>query len=234
MSSSRFYGKPLATICGKAMIKWVYEHCKDASVLSDVFVATDHQDIATYCDTHDIPFFMTSTDHKNCAERTNEICKKLGSDLIVEIQGDEPTLSGKDIDGFVERSNEIQDYDVTMLYTDLPAALAKNSHIVKLVFDKNSRALFFSRCPIPLNFKSRAVKYYKQIGLYLWCAGALEKFSSSPPGYLEKTEDTHMLRLIEYHFNAFVIYSPKDMVGVDVPDDIAKAEDHLKVRINEN
>ncbi len=229
MASSRFPGKPLTNICGKPMIQWVFDHSKKSSCLSDVYVATDHEEIAAYCDNKKIPYLMTSPTHKNCAERTNEVCQRLGSDFIVEIQGDEPTLMAEDIDDFIRKSFTIDTFDLTILYSDLPAEYASEENIVKLVCDSKGRALFFSRCPIPLNFKTKAksVKYFKQIGLYLWRSEALRKFSETPVGYLESIEDTHMLRLIEYHFDTFTIYTQKDTVGVDVPEDVQKAENFI-------
>lgn len=227
MASSRFYGKPLAKICGKPMIQWVYANSKKSKILEDIYIATDHEDIESFCKRESIPCIMTSPKHKNCSERTNEVCQILGTEFVAEIQGDEPTLVAGEIDTFIRKSFEYRDFDLTILCTVLSPEHASNENIVKLVFDKHSRALFFSRNPIPFNFKSKPVKYYKQIGLYLWRAESLKRFSETPAGYLESIEDTHMLRLIEYDFDTLIILTEKDAVGVDVPEDIKKAEDFL-------
>src|ERR1700743_3754548 len=89
MQSSRFYGKQLAKILGKEMLQWVYEICQGCKLLKDVYVATDHEDIRKFCEAKSIPCIMTSPEHKNCAERSNEVAQKVGAEYVVEIQGDE-------------------------------------------------------------------------------------------------------------------------------------------------
>ena len=227
MASSRFYGKPLTKILGKEMIRWVYEHSRGSTILNEIYIATDHEYIESFCKREGIPYVMTSPEHKNCAERTNEVCQRLGVEFVVEIQGDEPTLMANEIDSFINKTFENGAFDVAILYTDLSSNLATNENTVKLVVDKNSKALFFSRSPIPFNFRSKPMKYYKQIGLYLWRSEFLNRFSELPVGYLEGIEDTHMLRLIENHFDTLMIYARNDAIGVDVPEDIEKVESFL-------
>lgn len=228
MASTRFYGKPLAKILGKEMIKWVYENSRASSILKELYVATDHVEIEEFCKREKMPCVMTSSLHKNCSERSNEVCQRFGADFVVEIQGDEPTLTSADIDDFINKAFEYERFDVATQYTDLTFEQAKDEHNVKLVVDKNSRALFFSRCPIPYNLKSQPVRYYKQVGLFLWPAEAIKRFSETPKSYLESIEDTHMLRLIENHFDVLLVYTPKYTVGVDVAEDIKEAEGFLK------
>ena len=81
-----------------------------------------------------------------------------------------------------------------------------------------------------MNFKNLPTKYYKQIGLYLWEANALRKFSETPKGHLETVGDTHMLRLIENHFKARVLFKPEDTIGVDLPEDIERVEAYFENR----
>lgn len=224
MQSSRFYGKPLAKILGKEMILWVYENSRKSELLSEIYVATDHEDIANFCKKKNIPHVMTSDTHQNCSERSNEVGQKLGADLIVEIQGDEPVVKASELDHFISESLKIKNFDVSLFYSDATADEAQNPHVVKLVMNQDKRALFFSRSPIPHNFKDKPVNYYKQVGLYLWKAEALKRFSSMARGYLEGIEDTHTLRLIENDFDAALVYTPHQSLGVDLPSDIEKVE----------
>ena len=181
MASSRFFGKPLAKILGKEMIGWVYENAASCSTLDDVYVATDGEEISEYCKRQGIPCVMTSPDHRNCSERSNEVCRKVGGDFVAEIQGDEPTLGGYAIDAFIQESLE-SDFDVALAYAEISPVDAENAHIVKVAMDHRSRALFFSRFAIPHNFKGRKnVSYYGQGGLYLWRAAALERFAATEP-----------------------------------------------------
>ncbi len=230
MQSSRFYGKPLAKILGKEMIQWVYEICKGCKLLKDIYVATDHEDIQKFCASKAIPYLMTSPEHKNCAERSNEVCQRLKANFVVEIQGDEPTLLPADIDDFVNRAFDFDQFDVVIQYTDITAQQAQNPNNVKLVVGAGQKALFFSRSAIPYDFKGRLPKYYKQVGLYVWPADSIKRYSQTPKGYLETAEDTHMLRLIEHGFDARLVYTAAQSVGVDIPEDIAEAEDFLRKR----
>ena len=230
MQSSRFYGKPLAKILGKEMIQWVYEICMGCKLLKDVYVATDHEDIRKFCEAKAIPYVMTSPEHKNCAERSNEVCQRLGADFVVEIQGDEPTLLSSDIDDFISRAFDFDQFDMVTQYTEITAQEAKNPNTVKLVIGSGQKALFFSRSVIPYDFKGLLPKYYKQVGLYVWPADAIKRFSEARKGYLESNEDTHMLRLIENGFDGRLVHTTMKSVGVDVPEDIKTAEDFLRQR----
>jgi len=230
MQSSRFYGKPLAKILGKEMLQWVYDACQGCRLLKDVFIATDHEDIRRFCEAKGMRYMMTSPEHKNCAERSNEVCQKIGAEFVVEIQGDEPTLLGQDIDDFIERAFDFGQFDVVTQYSDITQAQAQDPQIVKLAVGPEGKALFFSRCPIPLNFKGQNLKYHKQVGLYVWHAASIERFSQTPKGYLESAEDTHMLRLIEHGFDIRLVHTMVDTVGVDIPENIKQAEEFLRKR----
>lgn len=230
MQSSRFYGKPLAKILGKEMIRWVYELCKESKVLKDIIVAIDHEEMENFCKREKLEYMMTSPAHKNCSERSNEVCQVLGADYVVEIQGDEPTLLPSDLAYFVTKAFEHKEFDVVTQYTDITQEQAQDPHNVKIVLGKDGKALFFSRCPIPYNFKSKEIKYYKQIGLFLWKSETVQRFSQTPKSYLENIEDTHMLRLIENGFDVRLVYTHKYTIGVDVPVDIKKAEEFLLQR----
>lgn len=230
MQSSRFYGKPLAKILGKEMIQWVYEICQGCTLLKEVYVATDHEDIKAFCIAKKIPYMMTSDLHRNCAERSDEVAQKVKADYIVEVQGDEPTLVSQEIDDFVSKAFDYEHFDVVTQYTPITLEEAKNPNNVKLVVGHEGRAVFFSRSVIPFDFKGKNPAYYKQVGLYVWPATVLERYAKTPKGYLENCEDTHMLRLIEYGFDARLVKTEAKSVGVDIPSDIAMAEEFLRNR----
>jgi len=231
MQSSRYYGKPLAKILGKEMLQWVYEACQGCRLLKDFYVATDHEDIQRFCESKGLRYVMTSPEHKNCAERSDEVCQKVGADFVVEVQGDEPTLLPQDIDDFIDRAFDFEQFDVVTQYSEITQAQAQDPQIVKLVVGPDSKALFFSRSAIPYDFKGRSPKYYKQVGLYVWPADSIKRFSQTPKSYLESIEDTHMLRLTENGFNVRLVHTKVDSVGVDIPENIKQAEDFLQKRL---
>ena len=90
--SSRFPGKPLANICGRPMVWWVYQQCKKVKDFKEVYVATDDQQIFSVCEALDIKVIMTSDKHKTGTDRIGEVARNISADLIVNIQGDEPLL----------------------------------------------------------------------------------------------------------------------------------------------
>jgi len=231
MASTRFHGKPLVKILGKEMLQWVYEYCQPSKTLKEVYVATDHEDIENFCKKENIPCVMTSPAHKNCSERSNEVCQRMKADYVVEIQGDEPTLLTSDIDDFVTQAFQFKEFDVVTQYTDITSQQAEDPHNVKIVLGPEHKALFFSRCPMPCNFKNKpTAKYYKQVGLFLWKAESANRFVHTPVSYLESIEDTHMLRMVENNFDIRLVYTPKYTVGVDVPGDVKEAEEFLLAR----
>ena len=231
MSSSRFYGKPLAKILNKEMLFWVYEHSKESKLLDDIYVATDDSEIEKFCINNNIKCVLTSPKHKCCSDRTNEACHIINAKFVLEIQGDEPTLMAEDMDIFIKKSFDSES-QISILCTDLDYNEINNLNVVKLVFDKESKALFFSRSAIPNNFKSKVVNYYKQIGLYFWSAEMLKIFSETPIGTLEKIEDSHTLRFIENHYDVFMVYTANDTIGVDLPQHIKAAEDYLRTMMH--
>ncbi|MBF0618888.1 MAG: 3-deoxy-manno-octulosonate cytidylyltransferase [Candidatus Omnitrophica bacterium] len=230
MQSSRFHGKPLAKILGKEMLAWVYEYCMQCRNLRDVYVATDHEDIAALCQAKNMRYLMTSPAHKNCSERSNEVAQRLGADFVVEIQGDEPTLRAEDVDDFIDRAFDFDAFDVVTQYAEISAQDARDPQDVKIAVGPGEKALFFSRAPIPYDFKNKSPKYYKQIGLYVWHADSIRRFSETPKGCLEGIEDTHMLRLIEHGFDVRLVSTGIEAIGVDVPENIAEAEEFLRRR----
>ena len=230
MQSSRFYGKPLAKILGKEMIQWVYEICAGCRILKEVYVATDHEDIANFCQAKGMRFMMTSPEHLTCSDRSSEVCSQVGADFIVEVQGDEPTLLSSEIDNLIECAFSFDQFDVVIPYTEITAEEALDPNNVKVVIGPHQQALFFSRSPIPYDFKNKLPQYYKQVGLYIWSSASIRRFSQIPRGYLEKIEDSHMLRLIEHGFDARMVHSSIKTVGVDVPQQIAQAEEFLRKR----
>ena len=90
--SSRFPGKPLADICGRPMIWWVYQEAKKCKKLDDVFIATDDERIQAACESYGIPVVMTSPDHPTGSDRVAEVAAKVEGDLFINIQGDEPLM----------------------------------------------------------------------------------------------------------------------------------------------
>ena len=223
--SSRFPGKPLAFILGKPMIQRVYDGARKAKFLERLIIATDDDRIFDTAKKFGAEVVMTSSSHTSGTERAAEVAKKLDSDLVISIQGDEPLIEPDMIDGLVA---SLQDSSVPMAslmarVKDL--ALIKDPHLVKVVVDRDGWALYFSRQPIP----SAAMDFFFQhIGIYGYQREFLLKFARLGPARMEKCERLEQLRALENGYRIKMIEISHPTLSVDTPQDIIKVERFLR------
>ena len=154
-ASTRFPGKPLIIIAGKTMIQRVYEQAFKSKLLSQVIVATDSKEIFDNVNSFGGNVVMTSKKHKTGTDRICEVVRKIKTDIIVNIQGDEPFINPMDIDNAIKPLLKDNTLNVSTLAVELKKDF-HNVNKVKVVLDKNNNALLFSRTLIPDNFKSIA------------------------------------------------------------------------------
>ena len=228
--SSRFPGKPLVKIGEKTMIQRVYEQCLKTKVLSDVIVATDDKRIFDHVKSFGGKVQMTSTNHPTGTDRIAEIASKMEDfDLIVNIQGDEPFIHPQQIEAVLkvfEKNKSAQIATGVRVIEDQKDI--ENPNIVKAVFGKNGKALYFSRSPIPFlrNIKKEdwnTIPFFKHIGMYAFRRNALLDITTLQPSRLEKLESLEQLRWLENGFEIFITELPFDSFGIDTPEDLIKA-----------
>ena len=197
--SSRLPGKPLADICGKPMIWWVYSRVKMAQRLDEVYVATDDERIERACAQYDISVVMTSNAHRTAANRLHEVSEKVAGDFYIQLNGDEPLMDVRAIDASVPDEVPTDIEFGTNIITEVtdPAQVMDASNI-KVVFDGDMRALYMSRTPIPYPFKSLDFQYYKHVGIIGYNKKMLDFYVSSVPGRFETIEGIDTLRFIDY------------------------------------
>ena len=149
-ASTRFPGKPLADLCGKPMLQWVYERTTRCSLIDEVIVATDDERIAAAVRSFDGRVVMTRPDHPTGTDRLAEAAQILETDLIVNVQGDEPLIDPAMIEAAVLPLRDDSGIFMGTLKTPL-ASLEEylNPNVVKVVTDREGFALYFSRAPIP-------------------------------------------------------------------------------------
>lgn len=217
--STRLEGKILADICGKPMIAHVIEAAKKSNA-KGVYVATDDQRIAEaaigYCDT-----IMTSNEHTNGTKRINEAAEFLklpDNATIVNVQGDEPLITPKIINQLARRLNDSTDI-VTLSEDHTCATEFRNPNSVKVVCDKNRKALYFSRSPIPYG---EPEKFERHIGLYAYRRSVLRYLSTEASvSHLEATESLEQLTALYEGMNIRVHnIGESNLVGVDTADDL--------------
>ena len=230
--SSRFEGKPLALIAGKPMIRRVYERSMSAEHVTDVVVATDDQRIMDVVSGFGGKAVMTSGKNRSGTDRAGEAAAVLGmapEDIIINVQGDQPLLDPRCLDQLVKPFSSEKDVEMSTLAFKIkdPGEIT-NPKDVKLVFDRNGWALYFSRSPIPFGRDGgERFDTYKHLGVYAYTRRFLDKFRSLPEGTLERIEKLEQLRVLEHGYRIRVVVTEYDSPEVDLPGDIPRIEKKL-------
>ena len=233
LESTRFPGKPLAKIDGIEMIIWVARAAARAKKLSRVIVATDSDEIAAVVRNNGFDCQMTSKYCRSGSDRICEVALKTEGDIFINIQGDEPLIEPALIDSLAEPFDVSPEISVVTAVTPVKNADEYNDPCaVKVVMDKNQRALYFSRSPIPY-FRSGAPEFekiYKHIGIYAYTRTALVDFANLDKTVYEEAESLEQLRLLE---NGYVIHCVKTGYcsrGVDTPRDLEEVVKIIKAQ----
>ncbi len=226
--STRFPGKPLALINGKPMIQHVYERALKSKLLGKVIVATDDKRIYDTVKGFGGNAEMTSKQHKSGTDRIGEVIKNVKCDIVVNIQGDEPFIDSRNIDKAIEPLLTDKTINVSTLCIRIASKNEiENPNVVKVVFDKNNFALFFSRLPVPFNVNSVKTGYFKHIGLYVFRKRFLLKFLLTKQSRLEKSEKLEQLRILEMGEKIKVVITKKDSIAIDNISDLDKIKNEV-------
>lgn len=231
-ASTRLPAKPLADIAGKPMIQHVYERAKQSSA-ARIAIATDDERIVAAAHAFGADVVMTAVNHESGSDRLNEAASKLGlapDTIIVNVQGDEPLIPPAIIDQVAANlaANPACGMATLSCPLDGPQQLFEPS-VVKVVADKNGRALYFSRASIPYSRKdfpqlpANLTPWQRHIGIYAYRVSFLQQFVSWAPAPIEQLESLEQLRAL---WNGASIHvEPARMVppaGVDTPDDLER------------
>jgi len=222
--STRLPGKPLALIAGRTMVEHVYRRAADAKSIDAVLVATDDTRVANVVDQFGGMAVMTRADHATGTDRLAEVAASLSSEIIVNIQGDEPMLESHAIDAVARLLLERPQDEMATLRrrTSDPADLSTPS-VVKLVVDADGYALYFTRSAIPY-VRPGAPKpvIWRHLGLYAYRREFLLKLASLPSTPLEQAEGLEQLRAMEHGYRISTAETTVDSIGVDTPDDLER------------
>lgn len=227
--SSRFPGKPLVDICGKPMIWWVYQQCLKVKKLNEIYVATDDERIRSICEQYNMNVVMTSSKHQTGSDRVGEVATMIEGDLFINIQGDEPLIDPREIEEVIDIFDDESVYfgSLRIEITD-PEEISAYS-TVKVVVDKNSDALFFSRNVIPSNQKGDLpARIFRHVGIYAYKRDFLIKFVSMPQTELELGEGIEPLRAMENGYKIRVRETKYSSVGVDYPEHVKLVEEVIR------
>jgi 3-deoxy-manno-octulosonate cytidylyltransferase (CMP-KDO synthetase) len=213
------------------MIEWVWRAAAASGQMDPVVVATDSEEVAVVCREREIPVVLTSPDCPSGSDRVREVAGQIDADIYVNIQGDEPTLTADFFPPLLAPFVRPQ-VDVTTLAVPCPPEEFENPNAVKVVTALDGRALYFSRATIPFDRDGIGFTgYRKHLGIYAYRKAALERFAALPPGKMERLERLEQLRLLENGMSLYVGDAPRDTIGVDTEEDLARAEAILRARI---
>lgn len=221
--SSRFPGKPLADICGKPMLWWVYNQAIKVNQFDEIYVATDDERILSCCKELEIPCLLTSREHINGTERVAEVAEKIVADIFITMQGDEPLMEPFNIEKIINlmiSDSDIQCATLKTAYHDPVDVI--NSTTPKVVSDLQGNVMLFTRSPVPYPKSSLNYKIFKPMGLYGFRKNALLSYRGLKIGPVEKAEDIELLRFIENGIKVRIIETESKTIAVDTPKDLEK------------
>jgi len=232
MASSRFPGKPLAPIQGISMVEHVRRRTELCPFIDLVLVATCDEEIDAEVRQFGGKVVMTSPTHKRGTERVAEAALTLTMDIVINVQGDMPFVRREMLEALVAPLLA----DSALVCTDLMSPIDddedyNSENVVKVVFDKDSNALYYSRDPIPSLRKAPAgtkVPKFKQLGITAFRRDFLQKFIELPPHPLEIIESVDMMRALENGYRIRMVETAVWTIGVDVPADLTKADEVMQ------
>ena len=222
MGSTRLPNKPLINICGKPMISWVIEAALKVDFKAEVIVATDDTRIKKVSEDLGVKSFLTSSDNKNGTERILEIIDHIDSEFIINLQADEPLINPIDLKVIFNAIKPLN-VDIASICHEVNNLNAEDPSIVKVVFDNNKYALYFSRSKIPFGAKN----FYAHKGIYAFKRESLLKIKNLQVGNLSNLEDLEQLQWLENKMSIKMIVSKNISIGVDTKDDLLRAENSL-------
>lgn len=233
LESSRFPDKPLAEINGVPMVNRVYGLAKSSGYFKEVYVVTPNHKIFTHCHEAGINVLPTPPSPDDCID-----CAAMGAEALMKdqfifdryviLQGDEPLFDCRVLEDLDYSAECINLFTSTSRLAD-----RIDDNIVKVMFDSNYNAIYFSRYYLPHvnSLTTRGIDEvhpHKQLGVYIFSLAILRKFHSLDPSFLERAEGIGLNRLIENGVPIQMQYSPHDSISVDLPSDIDKVEGILR------
>lgn len=230
LGSYRFPTKPFVDICGKSMLEHVYKRAKLCSSINEVYVATPNIEIKSHVEEFGGKVIMTSDDVRRASDRVAQAALKIEKyDIIINLQGDEPLVTPEMIDNALKPIIDDPSISCVSLAKKVNFEEASDIHEVKVVFDKDMNALYFSREPIPSKFMGdKKIDYYVGVCIFPFTYDSLMNFTKLESTPLEIIESIDMMRLIENGKKVKIVITDNETYSVDVPSDVDKVIKAMK------
>ncbi|MCD6097413.1 3-deoxy-manno-octulosonate cytidylyltransferase [bacterium] len=228
LESKRLPGKPLLPLGGKPIIEWVWENTKRVDLIDELLIATGSEEIKNRAEGFGARVFLTSSAPRSGTERVVEVARSLPADIYLNIQGDEPFLTGELIGKVVKGLVNSPDADVATLAVPATEEEYLNPNVVKLVLDENGFALYFSRSPIPY-FRKKACTPLKHIGIYAYRRDTLLSLAEGNISPLAEAESLEQLDFLFRGKRILVVLekTPPFLLGIDTQTDYQRAVDYV-------
>ena len=230
LNSTRLEKKLIKNLNGIPVIVRTYQNICSTKLFDEVVVVTDSYEIINVLKEFDVKFLKSKEDHNTGTDRIAEFSKKFKSDIIINVQGDEPFVLKEDLLKIINAfKNDIENkINVISLMTKLISIEEiNNPNNVKVVVDKNNNSLLFSRSIIPFQRVENNINYFKHIGIYAFRNSFLNKFKKFKQTNLELAEMIEALRIIEHGYNIHMIEIDHEQISIDTIDDLNKAKSML-------
>ncbi len=232
LGSTRIKNKPLQEINGIPLIKLVALNVEKTGLFSKVVVATDATEIMDLFKGSDIKAVMTGV-HESGTDRVHEAMSSFldTESVVLNIQGDEPFIYKEDLAKLIKALEE--GYNMTSLYEEISREDIKNPNKVKVILDKKTNAIYFSRFPVPFSRNGEETREFnkknigKHIGVYGYRTDFLNKFCNEGVSFLESNEKLEQLRALEMGEKIKMVFTKNSYKGVDTVDDIKEVEEIL-------
>jgi 3-deoxy-manno-octulosonate cytidylyltransferase (CMP-KDO synthetase) len=234
-ASTRFPGKPLIDLAGKSMLQRVYEQCKKSKALERIIIATDDERIYDHALSFGAEACLTDPKHPSGTDRCAEVSSlmKLSSEVVVNIQGDEPLIDPQQITDLIQCFNDPKTQIATLIKKIEKQDVLFNVNTPKVIIDSEYFAIYFSRETIPhlRNIQSsdwlQFHTFYQHIGIYAYHINVLSEITQLPPSTLEKAESLEQLRWLEHQYKIKTACTDAETYAIDTPEDVQLVLDML-------
>ena len=224
LSSSRFNRKLMMDLCGKPIIVRTYESVLSTKLFCDVYVVTEDQEIYDLIISIGGKSILSKKNYVSGSDRIAEASRGIESDLIVNVQGDEPFIDKDSLSKLIkvfENNVKIEFASLMIKITDYKEVDDPNN--VKVIVDKENNAIYFSRSRIPYSNKDNNDYYFKHIGVYAFKNNALFRFANTPISTLENKESIEAIRIVENGWKMKMVESHFIGIGIDIEEDLERA-----------
>tara|TARA_B100001250_G_scaffold360738_1_gene338413 strand:+ start:78 stop:818 length:741 start_codon:yes stop_codon:yes gene_type:complete len=230
-NSKRFPGKMMEKLGNKTVIQQTYESVIGSNLFDEVFVITDSMLIFNDLKKNNLNVLYSKTNHECGTDRIAEFVNKFDSDIIFNVQGDEPFIDKKGLKALINifKNDSKEEVKIASLMTPISDKNEiSNPNVVKVVVDNNDFAIYFSRHSIPYNLEKNTYNYLKHIGVYALRKDLLKRFSTQGKTNLESIEKIEAIRFIEMGYKIKMVITDRFSIGIDTKDDLKKANQIIK------